>query len=330
MTELNTSPVWYILGAGAIGLLWAAKLQRQSIPCKLITRANNTSGDTSQHQISVLNLDQSLESFPMQVIPVDKIGKTSTSASVTREIQYLLLTTKAYQSLNAIESVALHLAEDATIVLLQNGMGQHQSIMQRLPNSHVLAATTTEGALLREPFAVQHTGHGKTVIGSFGDTQPLSTFARRSLQCIGMVWVDDIERLLWQKLVINAVINPLTAIYQCRNGELITCDQYKAHAQQLSAEIDHLLQSLNLTLFDTPTFTQVALVAQATAINYSSMYQDIAHARKTELPNITGFILQQAEKFGINCPQHRQIMQHIQRLEAADNTPYNTFDNTCE
>jgi 2-dehydropantoate 2-reductase len=223
---------WHILGTGAIGCLWASKFLQQAIPCVLLHRHTEDQEVTDKSVASKNFVPKPAVSKTLTITHLDKSQSQykvpTQSIADTAEIRYLLVCTKSYQTQVAIESIQSRLSTAATIVLLQNGMGQQQLISERLPNHLIIAATTTEGALvntaettniaLENRLSISHTGAGVSYFGCLIENPALVPKVIYSLQAIGMQKDDNISRLLWQKLAINCVINPLTAKHNCRNG----------------------------------------------------------------------------------------------------------------
>ena len=119
-------------------------------------------------------------------------------------------------------------------------------------------------------------------------------------------WRNDIHTALWNKLAINSVINPLTAIHQCRNGKLAN-DQFKKQISILIKEISQVLNAENIAISHQSVVDNVYRVIESTAQNFSSMHQDIAHHRTTEIDFITGYLIRTAQKHGLNTPHHYAV-----------------------
>jgi 2-dehydropantoate 2-reductase len=305
MTKQRTKN-WYILGAGAIGSLWASHLTLRNIPTRLILRDQ-----------------QRLNSFTSQVhitgqTPDATINLTGELAGERDPIQRLLVTTKSYDTLKAITSVQPRLSNNCLIVLLQNGMGQQQLIADRLPEIAVYAATTTEGVFKQQPNQLFHAGRGETWIGPIND----AARQRGSDDLEDLLRLDlttgydiNIERRLWQKLAINAAINGLTAKYGCKNGALVSNPAYRDEVQQLCQEVEAVARALNQPLFERPLIDQTLQVATATASNYSSMLQDLRNGRHTEIDFINGYICQQAIPLGIDVSSNQALIETILNLQ---------------
>jgi 2-dehydropantoate 2-reductase len=295
---------WTILGAGAIGCLWAAQLQRAGASVCLVLRSPERLAQF-QSRGGVSLIDDGGETF----CPL-----SATLAATPRPIEQLLLCTKAYDSQAALESVWHRLNADSRILVLQNGMGSQQQAIERAGNDRVLIGSTTDGAYLRAPFEVVHAGHGETAIGRFDST------AATLPDCgphFGLQLRQDpaIKTTLWRKLAINCAINPLTALYGCRNGELATVAAYSRALDALCEEFEAVARARGIPLFDGPLRDQALLVARTTANNYSSMLQDIRHQRPTEIEQITGFLCSEARLAGIDVPHNRAALQQVRQLQ---------------
>ncbi len=296
---------WTILGAGAIGCLWAAHLQRAGVPVSLILR---TPARLAQFQTrgGVTLIDDSGETF---------CSLSAGLAESPEPIEQLLLCTKAYDSMAALASVEHRLNANSRILVLLNGMGSQQQITQQAGAERVLIGSTTDGAYLRAPFEVVHAGRGTTAIGQFSDTGTRLALPERDF---GLQLQQDpqIETTLWRKLAINCAINPLTAVHDCRNGALATEPAYTRELETLCLEFEAVARACGMSLFETPLQEQALRVARQTGDNYSSMLQDIRHRRPTEIEQITGFLCHEAERLGVAVPSHRRMLERVRQRQS--------------
>ena len=195
-------------------------------------------------------------------------------------------------------------------------MGTTDWVLSRFSENPIIAGVTSAGALKTTKHHVQHTGFGETWLG------PLNEQAKQSTPIIPTLntamghadWSDQIKERQWQKLVINAVINPLTALLNEPNGTLLS---HQSQVRQLCEEVAPLLAKEGIDQTAEQLFTTVMAVAERTAKNYSSMQQDIAHQRKTEIDFITGYLLQKANEHQLALPQHHELYLKIKEREQA-------------
>lgn len=278
----------YILGSGAMGSLWASYFYPQHT-LHFIQRQANPKGYT-------FNLE------PNQCL----IHANSHDAlRLNNTIQFLVLATKAYDALTAIDSIADQLSTDAQVVLLQNGLGSQQAIADKYPNIQLYACSSTEGAYKKDEHTLVHAGKGINSIGPLNQQASLNKL-QTWLAPNRFQWHDDIQPILWRKFMINCAINPLTVLYDCQNGELIKHPQYREHMSRICDEIDLLTNALNYQI--EPAFELAEKVCQLTANNFSSMLQDKHKGNATELSFMTGYLLSQAARLEVSCPVNQALL----------------------
>ncbi|MBY8950264.1 putative 2-dehydropantoate 2-reductase [Pseudomonas sp. PA-1-2A] len=290
------STPWHILGAGSLGTLWATRLARAGVPVRLILRNEARLADYRAGQGLTL-VEQGVE----QTYPV--VGETPDSPE---PIHRLLVACKAYDAQSAIAQLHHRLAPDAELILLQNGLGSQDAVAAQVPLARCIYASSTEGAFREGDWRVVFAGHGYTWLGDAG--HPTPPLWLDDLQAAGIPhdWASDILTRLWRKLALNCAINPLTVLYQCRNGGL------QAHACEvatLCAELAELLECCGQPAAAQDLHSEVQRVIQATAANYSSMHQDVANHRRTEISYLLGYACQAAAR-------HQLVLPHLQQLQA--------------
>ena len=307
MTNIHSA--WHVLGAGSIGCLFACNLQRNHRPVQLIVREAARAMLQERNGIT-LERNGELMQIPLQA---------EIAATLTAPIQNLLLCTKAHQALEALKSIRTRLQDKPTIVLLQNGMGLREKILQAFPSAVVLHAVTTEGAYQRERFHVIHAGRGETFVGAIDDIDSLrAQFVADALHGeLRVSAVDDIEERLWRKLAVNSVINPLSALANRRNGELLEAPGISEKVRELCDEVALVAAADGHQISPAALLAATFEVMRATASNRSSMLQDIQAGRPTEIEYINGFIVRKAMQYGIPCPQQITLYDAIKNKEHA-------------
>ncbi|PXF63817.1 peptide-methionine (R)-S-oxide reductase MsrB [Kangiella spongicola] len=280
-----------ILGAGAVGQLLAHKLTEASIDCQLIVRAENNA------RSSLWCLHDQEQQIYHEIPPI--------TASECDELGQVWLCVKSHQLETALESISHAISDTTKIVLFQNGMGHEQIALRFVNPVQIYFASNTHGAFTSETNTVHYAGRGSVTFGSFHTTEPSDFLSSNVLEAVNGQWHSDIKTVLWQKLFINAVINPLTAIYQCKNGALLDHDK-KPAVLALINENQRLADILDLN-FEQAIKDITLKVIQATAANNSSMLQDIQQGNITEINAINGYLLDQAAKIGAQVPHNWQL-----------------------
>lgn len=298
---------WHILGAGSLGCLWAARLARAGVSVQLILRDSARLG--AYQRAGGLTL---VEQGQARHYPVP--GQTAADPA---PIQRLLLACKAYDAESAIAAVQPRLAPGAELILLQNGLGSQEAVAARVPDARCILASSTEGAFrdIAAPdgeWRVVFAGHGHTWLGDPLDDHPPAWLADLERSGIPHQWSPDILSRLWRKLALNCAINPLTVLYDCRNGGL---GEHPAEVATLCAELGQLLQSCGQPAAALDLYADVQRVIQATAANYSSMHQDVAQGRRTEIAYLLGHACAAAQQHRLALPHvaalHERLVQHL-------------------
>ncbi len=230
----------------------------------------------------------------------------------------VVLPLKVYQLASALEEWKSIIGE-TPVLLLQNGMGGEEIARHILPEQRIYQATTSHGALKISTDEVRHTGLGQTLAGRSATTSPDQKCDNRIRHIIESVflpvqWCDDINVALWQKLSVNLVINPLTAIYDIPNGDILQ-PRFADTLNRLCEETAMVMQACGIIEDSATILNRVKAIAKATVANYSSMHQDVAHQRPTEIEAITGYLLQKATSLNINVPTHQALYQQVHKLD---------------
>ncbi|WP_263142390.1 putative 2-dehydropantoate 2-reductase [Pseudomonas sp. RIT-PI-AD] len=295
---------WHILGAGSLGGLWAARLARAGLPVRLILRdAQRLAAYRAQGGLTLVE-DGVARRYP---IPAET---PQHPAAIPR----LLLACKAYDAEAAAAALAPRLGGHSDVVLLQNGLGSQDAVAARLASSRCILASSTEGAFRDGDFRVVFAGAGFTWLGDPRDPTPPAWLADLQAAAIPHGWSADILSRLWRKLALNCAINPLSVLYDCRNGALA------GHAEEIAdlcAELGRLLEACGRTEAALDLRDEVTRVIEATAGNFSSMHQDVARGRRTEIAYLLGHACAAAARRGLALPRlqalQRRLRAHLER-----------------
>jgi len=295
---------WHILGAGSLGSLWATRLARAGLPVRLILRNPQR---LAQYQAAgglslVENGQSSLHAIPAEL------------PDAPNAIHRLLVACKAYDAEAAIAQVATRLEPRCEILLLQNGLGSQQAIAERWPRARCLFVSSTEGAYREDDLRVVFAGRGQNWLGDPAAPAPPDWLGELAPAGIPATWSTDILARLWRKLALNCAINPLSVLYDCRNGELL---RHREELGALCAELAELLAANGQTDAATGLESEVLRVIEATRSNYSSMHQDVRLGRRTEIGYLLGHACATADGLDLRLPRlhalHRRLRDHLQR-----------------
>lgn len=299
-----------ILGAGSLGRLWAARLP--AAQACFLPRPDTDTSAALRYRFAGPETD------------TPAIRETYWCKPDEDGLRLLLVTTKAGDTLAALEQWIRSIPETLPVVLFQNGMGIHQQVARQWPDHCWLAASTTEGANQPEPDLLVHAARGTTWVGALNDlAQPHLDTVCQQLSRSGLTVSAEshIQRRLWQKLVVNAGINPFTALLDCRNGELPEQPFYLEHIDGLCEEMARIGQHLELEdRSGNELRRQVESVIDSTAANISSMLGDVRRNRETEIRYINGWLADTGEQLGLATPVNRMLTERVQSLNTHTNS----------
>ncbi|MGF1907886.1 2-dehydropantoate 2-reductase [Vibrio kasasachensis] len=286
-----------IVGPGAIGSLWASYLT------------------DAGHQVNLWSRQPDAE----LTIQRDQTAQQSLLNNNTQALQHsdvILVTLKAPSVQTVLTAIAQHIHRDSIIVLMHNGMGTAEGVNALFPQNPLLLATTTHGAYRPTPSQVRHTGKGQTLLGAFNSQGEQCQFLVDVFNhaLAEVTWHDKINQALWNKLAINCAINPLTAIHQIPNGALVE-QKFQHQIESIIKEVSLVMQAEKVDMDICSLQKTVERVISATSSNYSSMEQDIAHQRQSEIDFITGYVLDRAATHNIDVPSNQSLYQAIKKIE---------------
>ncbi|TMV46683.1 2-dehydropantoate 2-reductase [Paenibacillus mesophilus] len=317
------------IGAGSVGLLVTAKLAAAGADVVLITRteqqasALNESGLTLQEGDNAKVLHVPAASF-------ERIDATGGQDMPDYRPDWVLLTVKQkHLSEPLLLTISKLLREQGRLLCFQNGIGHVDKIGRYVPPACIDLAVTTEGARRESASRVVHTGSGTTWIGcadrkdGSGDSRPEAEIAQKLMEKamneagFPTFLSNQMKEIVWNKLLINAVINPLTALLRIRNGELPATGQRRQLMKELLREGIAAAEGSGVRTRD-DLWEQVLEVCAKTARNESSMLQDVSAGRATEIEWINGAILDAARKGNIPAPTHDTIYKLVKAAQPAE------------
>ena len=279
-----------IVGRGSIGVNMAFYMQSASdIQVTLLVR-------DSVNLSEVLSIMTSDGEKHLLICQQAHISRES-----LRDLDLIIMPVKQYQVETLLQTIAPLVNTHASLMLLHNGMGGIELAKKYLPDNPLLAATTTDGVYKTSPTAFIQSATGQLDIGPADPEQSTENGNEPDFNYIKQIhpnvhWRNDIIFALYQKLAVNAVINPLTALKNCKNGELIN---YSAEVNSVKQEVFDLYEFMNLPIDNHALSQLIDDVIQLTQQNYSSMQQDFQHGRETEVEGILGFLIEKGHETGM-------------------------------
>jgi 2-dehydropantoate 2-reductase len=216
---------------------------------------------------------------------------------------------KSWQTERAAAQLAECLSEDGVALTLQNGLGNKEALEAALGAERVALGVTTTGATLLSSGRVRPGGEGVISIGEHPRLEPLLDVLKTA--GFNVEVLSDVDTLIWGKLVINAAINPMTAILRVSNGELLQRPSARQLSADLAREVEAVAHAQNISLaFDDPVGASET-VMEKTATNNSSMFQDIQRGAPTEIDAICGAVVEVGERVGVETPVNYAVWKMV-------------------
>lgn len=285
-----------IVGAGAIGLLIGSYLSELKHEITYITRSSIQAEKLTAQ--GVTRMHPSGEEVHSQVEAITDFGQAPEDA--------LWIVAVKTHHLPYIEKELQELPLSTPLVFIQNGLA-HLQWMERLNQQEIFIATIEHGAMKQNETTVLHRGIGLTKVAPYKtrSQEPLdiSSFDTENFH---VELVGDAYMAALRKAVLNACINPITAILQVTNGELVRNPYAHKLMKSIYEEIEVGFPEVTQLL----TFEDVKKLCEKTANNQSSMLQDRQYGRKTEIEPIVGSLLKIADTRKLEMP-HLRSLYHL-------------------
>lgn len=299
-----------IVGAGAMGCLFAARLAESGLDVTLV--------DVDERRIAAIN-DNGIALHDDSGARVVRLR-----ASLAHELDHapdlLILFTKTIHTRTAVQSIA-HLAGPQTYALtLQNGLGNAEALLSAFDSSKVLHGITTVPSNLDGPASVSSHGTGYVKLGPFvpsGTQGARRVAAALNAASLTAIIEDRIEIAIWEKAAFNAALNPLGALTGLANGGLANAAGRQI-AFAVVQETVAVARSKGILLDCERVVQQVDLALVSHADHKASMLQDRLGGRPTEIEAINGAIARAGEDQGVPCAVTSTLANLIRLLDGSD------------
>ncbi|OAB43151.1 ketopantoate reductase family protein [Paenibacillus antarcticus] len=322
-----------IIGGGSLGLLYGGKLafagNEVRIWCRSMDQVLSLRTE-GLHMTSVENLDaSSVGPIRIEADVMDHF----TEGWKRDPAEWIFLMTKQ-KDVEYIGSQLLAKIDKSTLkathgmICYQNGTGHIELLNSLLPQWHIYSAITTEGAKRLSYNEVFHAGRGETNFGQVIDEQFQKENKNRRESENSLLYElrkagftsdlsNKIVNQIYRKLLINACINPLTALWRIHNGELMATQARVDMMRKLFLEGTAVYNASGI-YWDDNLWDQIMSICVSTSANTSSMLQDILEDNPTEVKWINGSIVTLAEKKGLVATYHKSMVELIQGMSTKE------------
>jgi 2-dehydropantoate 2-reductase len=299
-----------VVGAGALGSYFGAMLARAGLPVTLIGR---------QAQVEAIRRGGLLfESGGAQ----ERIAVAATTdMAAVAGAELVLFCVKSLDTEDAAANMAPHLAPDAVVLSLQNGVDNVERIRRHTAN-RLIPVLVYAAANIPAPGSVQHTGGGSLIIGEtteFRDDEASTRFLGELAALFGRAGVpikisENIETELWTKLVMNCAYNAICALTGAPYGAMVALPEIRDVMTDVVNEVVQVARAKGVGLPDDIVGAAIRL-ADAMPQTMSSTAQDIAKGRRTEIDHLNGYVVRQGEALHIPTLVNRTLNALMKLLE---------------
>ena len=300
-----------IFGTGSMGAFFAMRLREHADVCVIGSWKEQI--EALNRELKVEEQDGSITRAPIRGLFTDEVNES---------FDLILLLVKSRQTETVAQKCKSLLNKERTIgqvLTLQNGAGHIETIKKYLPEEHILAGVTNQAAALVEPGHVRDAGPGAIFLDNREDRQEAikaicGLFERAGFN---VHLQEDIQSLIWSKLIVNSGINPLTAILGVNNGYLSENEPARTGMINLAKEALSVAQAYHIPIpYADKVEAYICSISKATHSNHSSMLKDVWRKVPTEIDAITGYIIRHAITKGIQVPYSRFVYNQVKRIES--------------
>ena len=307
-----------VLGAGAVGCYFGAKLAKAGAPVTLIGREAPMRA-ISEHGLTILGKDY------QETIKVN----AETGLSALRTSDLILLCVKSNDTVSSAESIKPIIKPGAILLSLQNGVNNVERIFQAT-GLRAIPAAVYVAVELSAPGTLLHKGRGDLQIGAYpfdigvgvgSDALPETKSAIRQtstwFEAAGVPCPvsENIQAELWTKLVMNCAVNAISALAQVPYGRMVELPDGKLMIAQLVRETVQVARAHGVRLEDRDYEAAAFRLIDGMTAQYSSTAQDIARGKPTEIDALNGYVAGLAQKYGIDAPLNRWLTALIKLRE---------------
>ena len=300
-----------VVGAGALGSYFGGLLFRAGMKVTLIGRGAHVDAINRNGLVFQARDGEQRISVP-----------ATTDISAVRDTGLILFCVKSLDTETAAAAMAPHLAREAVILSLQNGVDNPERIGLHAGNE-VIPVLVYAGANIPAPGIVRHTGGGDIVIGRLKTLRRGGEADRGLLDAIAALFTsagvavrisDDIEADLWIKLLMNCAYNAISALGDAPYGRMVAMPEVRDLMLDAAREVAAVARAKGIRLPDDILQSAMKL-ADAMPQTKSSTAQDIARGRRTEIAHLNGYVVREGEALRVATPVNGSLNALIQLLE---------------
>ena len=293
-----------VLGAGAVGSLFAHALA-EAADVRLVCRRPEQAAAIARDGLA-MTTDDGAETV--------RRVETAVSGKPHPPADLVLVCVKSYDTEAAVAANLSLFGAETVAATLQNGLGNDAAIARFVPPERLVAGTLRGNSRRLDDRRFRRGGAGAVRLGGAAAETVAALLRRAGFDAAATA---AIRPLIWDKLFVNLAINPLTALHRVPNGRVAADPALWRTAEAVVREAVAVAAREGMTFDEAAVLASVRAVSLATANDYSSMEQDLAHGRRTEIDALNGALVAIAARHGLAVPVNAQLAEAVRRAEAA-------------
>lgn len=232
-------------------------------------------------------------------------------------VDLIIVFVKAMFSKSALEKNRAFIGPDTYLMTLQNGSGHEDVLKQFVDDAHVIIGTTQHNSAVKAIGEIRHGGSGMTHLGNLtGDVKPLEPIAQVFTESgLEADCVENVQKLIWQKMFTNVSASVLTGILQVPLGYIAENKDAWATCETLIREAVAVAAGEGLDFDAEQKIAEVRAVCEKSPNGLTSIYADLKNGRRSEVDTISGSVVRASERNGVPAPTHRAMVQLVHALE---------------
>ena len=301
-----------IAGAGALGCLFGGKMVLQSQDVIFY--------DAWEQQVEKLNADGMTIVEPegdLRVTPV----RATLDMDDLHDRDLIFLFVKSYDNAGILPEIQRVIKPDARVITMQNGLGNAELIASFVGERRTLVGVTFQGGTLLKPGRVEHKAFGSTSLANYKrqtDDDLLAVVDLLQGAGFDVKAYDNVDDVIWTKLVQNAAYNALTAITRLQMGRSISGESGQRIAQMVIEEIVAIASRKGIKLYyEDPVRDTLQIIRDKMPDVITSMLSDVLKGRRTEIDSLNGAIVREGKALGIPVVANEMLTCLIRTLESS-------------
>ncbi|WP_276495830.1 ketopantoate reductase family protein [Pontibacter litorisediminis] len=231
------------------------------------------------------------------------------------KLDLIIFCVKSYSLEAVADKYAPCITADTVLLPLLNGVESVEYLQRRFPEAQVLWGCVYIISSVKAPGVVQVQGkYNRLIWGNPELPQEKLQHLKWLFDEAGInqeYYEQEVETKVWEKFAFISPVASLTSLTHQPMGQIVQQPYLKEQFQKLTLELMEVAQAKGVTLPEDLVNRNLAVVERMQQDVTSSMERDFAQGKETELENLTGYVVREAEKYGVPVPAYEQVYREL-------------------